>query len=320
MPAAAHAPHRLVEQPAFRAVIVKYVAYAYRQGRVKRADFEDLVQQIWAEVAQSVASFRPEKGTFDNWVRCIALNVIRHHVRAKMRYAKRFCEYRSSVKEYATPEPSPERCLQRKQARCAISNALDSLTERQATVLLLHVVDDMSHGEIAEKVDMTESATQKCFQRTRDKLAECLSDELLCAMPLFATSCNEPASRKVVPRWHEWSHYSGQIAAAVLAFLCFIPANRVPLLRASATREIRTVVSRNMDSMYRLDKRSGVQDEPAVPPEAPTGKPEPASLPSVRAVPVRTGAADKPATIWQSVPLPPFKHVPRTVDHEPLGR
>jgi RNA polymerase sigma factor (sigma-70 family) len=320
MPATALAPHRLVEQPAFRAEIVKYVAYAYRQGRVKRADFDDVVQQIWAEVALGVTSFRPEKGTFDNWVRCIALNVVRHHVRGKKRYDKRFCEFQSNVMEQAAFDPSPERCLQRKQARGAISEALNNLPEQQTNVLLLHVVDDMSHGEIGESVGISESASQKCFQRTRNKLAQCLSSELLSAMPPFVTGCDEPTSSEGGFRWYEWSHRSGQIIAAVLAFLCFVPFNRGADSRASAPGEIRVAVSGRIDSMSQLDKPSVVHDEPTVHRDAPAGKLEPASLPSVPAVPKPTRGADKPGYVLDLAPLPPFKPTEHTVSHRPRGR
>jgi RNA polymerase sigma factor (sigma-70 family) len=315
MPAIALAPVEVVEQPAFRAVIVKYVAYACRQGRVNHADFEDVVQQIWFEVAMSIPSFQPEKGTFDNWVRCIALNVIRHHVRGKKRYEKRFCEYLPSVKEQPALDPSPERCLQRKQARFVLSNLLDGLSEQQANVLLLHAVEDLSHGEIGHIVGISESASQKCFQRTRDKMAECLANELLSAMPPFVTGCDEPTPRDF--RWHEWSHYSGQILVMFLAFLLFIPANRLlhsPPLKIDA---MPTIVSAQTIAMSQPDKLSGGQDEPIVFQDPPTGKPEPAFLPSVPAVSTPTRGGDKPARVWRPLALPPRKFVERPWANRP---
>lgn len=245
--------------------------------------------------------------------------MICHHVRDKGRYTKRFCEVHPGVNDPVTAEPSPERHLQRKQARCAISNALDRLSGQQAEVLLLHVIADLSHKEIAEKTGMTESAIQKCFQRTRDKLAECISDEHFCAMPPFVTSCDEPPVRQVPSRWPEWSHYSGQIVAAVMALSCFVPLHRAPRAGESTIGELRTIVSVKPDSMYHRDKPSVVHDERKVLSDCPSGKPEPASLRGVQAVPVRTSVADKPAS-FREPPLPPFKHVPRGADHEPLGR
>lgn len=318
MPATALAPLELVERPAFRTVIVPYVAYACRQGRVKRADFDDIVQQIWFEVAMSIPSFQPEKGTFDNWVRCIALNVIRHHVRGKKRYDKRFCEYLPSVKEHPALDPSPERCLQRKQARFALSNLLDGLPEQQANVLLLHAVEDLSHGEIGEAVGISESASQKCFQRTRDKMAECLSTELLSAMPPFVTGCDEPTSHDF--RWHEWSHYSGQILVAVLAFLSFIPSNRVPHSRALPMDEITTIVTSKTNAMSQRDKPSDVPDEPSVLSDTACGKPAPASLPSVPVVATPTSVSDKPTYVDPFAPLPPFKATEHSSSHRPRGR
>lgn len=62
MPATAPSPLELVEQPAFRVQLVKHVTLAYRQGRVKRADIDDIVQQIWALVFVRIATFQPERG------------------------------------------------------------------------------------------------------------------------------------------------------------------------------------------------------------------------------------------------------------------
>jgi predicted DNA-binding protein (UPF0251 family) len=223
--------------------------------------------------------------------------------------------------DHAAPEPSPEWCARRKQARCAIANAAENLPSRQVEVLVLHVVDDMSHGDIADELDISESASQKCYQRARNHLARCISDEAFSVMPPFVSGCNDSVSfSETTSRWTERSHYVGQIVATILAFLAFIPSSQTPQMRASMTGEIRVLGPVQNAVMYRSDERVVAHDEPFVFRDAPNVKQEPASLPSVRVV-------STPAKVGNKLPPPPeyvphlsHKHEPSTSDHRPKGR
>lgn len=317
MPAAA----QWIDDLTFRDEIVKYVTAKCLRWRVKRADIDDLVQEVFAQIIASIATFRPEKGTFDKWARGIARNVIRKYLRDARQYVECFSEYHPNVDEHAAPDPSPERCEQRREARCSISNAVEKLDPKQAQVLELFVLDDMSHRDIGQTLNMSESASQKCYQRTLNKLAQCIDVDLLSAMPPIVSGCDEPAStHNVGSRWHERSHYAGQVAAAIAAFLLFIPPNQTTVSHASVIGKISTTGIVQNALMYQQDKRSVRQDEPAVHHGAPVGKPEPASLPSVHVVPARTRVVDKPAPIQQPLPQPSFKPTVRPSAHRPRGR
>lgn len=292
--------------------IVNYVTARCRPYRVTRVDVEDIVQEAWAEILASVATFRPEKGSFGQWARGVARNVIRRYLRNARRYAERFSEYHSDMDEHPAPEPSPERCAQQQRA---ISCAAVTLSARQAEVLVFHAVDGMTHGDIAEELGGSIASIEKCFQRSRDRVAECFADEVLSVMPPFLTTCNE--SRSSTPyRWPEWSHYTGQITTAILAALLallFLPAKSHP--HASAIGEIHTGSVVQEDAIYRADKHPVVQDEPAAHRDAPVVKPEPASLPSVPVVVTPTRPVDKRTPPRDLAPLPPYKHTPDALDH-----
>ena len=301
------------EEPSFREGLASYVAATCSRFRVRRADVEDLVQEVLATVVASMNSFRNEKGEFDAWARGVALNVIRRHSRNSKRYAARFCEYRSNVEDCATPEPSPEWCARRTEARGALANAAENLSEQQAQVLVLYVVDDMTHGDIGRELQISESASQKCYQRARNHLAQCLEMDLLSVMPPFLTSCDEPVSfNKADSRWSEWSHYAAQFAAVTVAVL-LTSAPKSSTSFDSSTCEARVLASVNNAVMSR-------SDEPQVLRDTPTGKPEPAYLPSVAAVPAPTRAKDKRTYVQDLAPLPPFKPKPSALDHRLRGR
>jgi len=145
------APAQRFFEPTFRESIANYVTVQCRLYRIRRVDIEDVVQDALTKILARIDMFRAEKGDFDTWSRRVALNVIRRYLRNAKRYGARFSEYYPNVHDYATSDPSPERCARRKQAQCALTNAAENLSSRQVDVLILHVIDDMTHGEVGRK-------------------------------------------------------------------------------------------------------------------------------------------------------------------------
>ena len=320
-------------EPSFVESITSYITLKCREYRVRSEDVFDVVQEALTKIVASVGSFRPEKGDFDTWARGVALNVIRRHLRRAKRHGARFSAYPSNVDDYATHAPSPERCVQRKQAWYSISNAMKNLTAQQVNVLVSFDVHDMSHKEIENKLKIPEGASHPCHKRARKRLSRCLDRELLSVMPPFLTGCNDPGSsneisssnesispNEIGSRWTKRSHYAGQVVAAILAFLTFVPLNQTPQMRASMIGEIRVLGAMQNAVMYRADKHLTVHDEPAVFRDAPSVKHEPASLRSVRVVSTPTTVGDKPTYVEDLAPLPPFKPTESTTAHLPPGR
>jgi RNA polymerase sigma factor (sigma-70 family) len=314
-------------EPSFVESIKSYITLKCREYRVRREDVFDVVQEALTKIVACVGSFRPEKGDFDTWARGVALNVIRRHLRRAKRHDARFSAYHSNVDDYATHAPSPERCVQRKQAHRSISNAMKNLTAQQASVVVLFDIDDLSHKEIGNDLDITVAASHMCHKRAHKRLAQCLDRELLSVMPPFLTGCNDPgssnefiSSNEIGSRWTKRSHYAGQIVATIIALLPFVPSCLEPQSQASVTQEARVLAPAQSAVMYHSDKHVDVQDEPSVLHDAPNGKPEPAQMTSVRAVSTPTPVVGKPTDVWQSAPLPPYKHAPRSADHHLRGR
>lgn len=307
-------PALRVEEPTFREGIEHYVTTKCRRLNVPPFDIEDLAQEAMTHIIAKLSTFQPEKSEFEQWARGIALNVIREYVRKAKLYFALFTH--ANVYDYAAQEPSPERCARRNQALCAIEGAAQGISLKQAQVFVLHTVHDMSHKDIGQKLRITESISQKDYQRARDHLALCLSDKAFSVMPPSLTSCNEPVSfNKNGSRWTERSHYAGQIVATIIALLPFVPACIEPQMRASVTEEARVLGHVQNVVMYRYDKLNDVHDEPAVHRDAPRVKLEPASLTSVRAVSTPTRPVDKRTPPRDLAPLPPYKHTPDALDH-----
>jgi RNA polymerase sigma factor (sigma-70 family) len=314
------APALEVQKLTYREAITSYVEAMCHQYRVKRANVKDLVQEALTQIIASVASYQPEKGDLDKWGRGVARNVVRRHLRDSKRYASYFSEVHSNMDEHAANEPSPERCMQRIEARCRLSTAADELTEQQAEVLMLFVVDEMSHKEIGTELEISEGASQKCYQRARNHLAHCIAGETLSVMPPFVATCNDPSGPNEVALqrfdWSKWPHYTGQVLATIIAFLCFMPSNPPAQVRTAVVGEIK------MDhvlAMYRQDKQVVSPEKPNVYPGAPQGKPEAASLPSVRELPARKKIEGKPAPLRPFVSGHSYKHEVSSAVNLPSG-
>ncbi len=320
MPATATAL-RLVEQPGFRAEIAKYVAAVCRQFSVKRQDVDDLVQEVLTQVVASIGKYQPEKGPLDKWARGVARNVIYRYLRDAKRFVARFSENHPNVNEYAAAGPSPEWCVRRLQARCQLSNATHGLTEQQWQVVMLHVVDDMSHAEIGKELGISEAASQKCYQRARNHLAQCITTSALSVMPPVETSCNDAtSSNHGAWQWiqpDKLSHYTGQITGAIIAFLLFVPTRSAVQPRTDSAGEMRAAVKH---AMYQQDKQNLPSDKPIVFPDTPTGKPIPASLPSVRVMSAPKKIVDKPVPVQPPASKLSYKPNAPPVIHPPSVR
>jgi RNA polymerase sigma factor (sigma-70 family) len=311
-------PALRVKEPTFREGIANYVTAKCRPYRVPRVDVDDIKQEALAQIIAKVDTFQPEKSEFEQWARGIAWNVIREYLRKAKLYFALFTEYHPNVHDYATEAPSPERCARRKQAQCRITSAAQSLSSREVNVLILHVVNDMPHREVGHELKMSESASQKCYQRARNRLAECISGDAFSVMPPSLTSCNEPVSfNENGSRWAERSHYAGQIIATIIALLPFVPACIEPQTHESKSGEARCLAPVQNESMYSSDKRLDEQDEPAMLEDALSGKPAPASLPSAPAVPALNKFVVKPAPLRQSASEPLYKPTLTPVLHSP---
>lgn len=307
-------PIPLPQQHTFVAGIKRYVKRICRRWGISGPDVEDLAQESLAEVVASVRTFQPDKADFETWARGVARNVVRHYLRDTNRYLERFTPYNANVEDHASPHPSPERCAQRAQARCAIINAAESGSARNMKVVELHFFEGMSHKDIGNQMEISATYSEKCYFRGLTHFAECLDSELLSAMPPSVTGCNDaPISFTGTPsRWFELSHYTGQIVAGVLAFLTFVP-DLEPHARKSQSLQDQDY------TMYHLDKQSGGHDEPDTHRGAPDVKPKPASLPSVPVVSAPTMARDKPTYVDPFAPLPPFKPTEHSSSHRPRG-
>ena len=164
-------------QKAFEELVTRHQASVYHiVFRIVR-DREiasDLVQETFMKAFASLASYRSEY-RFSTWLYKIAANSSIDHLRKKRIQAlslDRPIETSDGTMELEVPDYSyhPERALVRKQQRCSIEEAIESLPDKYREVIVYRHKDDKSYEEIADLLDIPVGTVKARIFRARELL------------------------------------------------------------------------------------------------------------------------------------------------------
>lgn len=141
--------------------------YGFAAHRVGRAEAADIVAEVFHAAALAFRSGRGEAVT-RSWLMAVARNkVMDHWRRAYRRKAKlhlthrRVAELMDFPVDWAT-DPRRE----------AVIVALDSLSEKNRSLLVLHHVDGLSTAELADELGLTVRAIESALARARKKFRQ----------------------------------------------------------------------------------------------------------------------------------------------------
>ena len=147
---------RLLYEAAYDGLL-RYVHW--RTGGL-REPTEEIVQETWLVAVRRIASFDPAKGQFVHWVRGIAANVVRNHVRRqRLRNATQF-----EIEQ--EPQPNGDATARRDRA-IQIAEALANLPEHYEAVLRAKYVDGQTVAEIAAGRGDSEKSVESLLTRAR---------------------------------------------------------------------------------------------------------------------------------------------------------
>jgi RNA polymerase sigma-70 factor, ECF subfamily len=147
------------------------VCYSFVRNK---EDAEDIVQEVFAEVSSSLHKFLG-KSSVSTWIYRITISKSIDFLRKKKR-KKRFGEVRKifEVGKVANliPDPgkTPEQTLITEEWNKALHIALDELGESQRVALVMKFFQDFSQKEIAEVMNLSESAVEGLMQRGKKNL------------------------------------------------------------------------------------------------------------------------------------------------------
>ncbi|MER3498261.1 MAG: RNA polymerase subunit sigma-70 [Chitinophagaceae bacterium] len=171
------------DEEAFKQIVESWKDLVYNTaiGFLQNAqDAEDITQEVFLEVFESVKNFKAE-AKFTTWLYRITVSKALDHLRRKKR-KKRFAFVQSLFgpnNETVVEKPDfnhPGIKLDNKERAAILFKAIDRLPENQKTAFTLHKIEGLSYQEISEVMNTTVSAIESLIHRARQNLKKWLTD------------------------------------------------------------------------------------------------------------------------------------------------
>jgi RNA polymerase sigma-70 factor, ECF subfamily len=126
---------------------------------------DEIVQDTWLTAVRRVRAFDPRQGSFANWLRGIAANLLRNHWRHHHHRNGRMTD------DHPIATPADSEMAKQEQAE-RIAHALAQMPERQEAVLRAKYLDSRTIAEIAEEWGETPKAVESLLTRARQAFRE----------------------------------------------------------------------------------------------------------------------------------------------------
>jgi len=147
-----------------------YVLTIARRFGILEQDMADIIQEIFIEIFVNINRYNPQKGAFKYWLKSIAVNKILNTQRKQKRAAQTIIiDSERVAKEDILIE------LETMDNELVIQ-LIKALPEGYRNVFNLYVVDDLSHQEIANKLDIGVATSRSQLSRAKQLLRKRLSD------------------------------------------------------------------------------------------------------------------------------------------------
>lgn len=135
-------------------------------------DASDVVQEVYVRAYKAIRRFRGD-AAITTWLYRICANCSATFLRKRTRQRHDSLDDDTPVAD-VSPSNDPVLQAEASLARTAIDAAISQLPERLRAVVVLRDIYDLSHHEIAEQLDITESAAKVRLHRARRKLVALL--------------------------------------------------------------------------------------------------------------------------------------------------
>ena len=136
-----------------------------------RGRAEEAVQETFASVWRSAASYRPERGPGAPWLYAVARHAIVDRFRAR-------AEAPAEVPEEAADEPGPAERAEASFVAWRVHRALEELPETERTVIELAYWGGMSQSEVADYLNVPLGTVKTRTRSGLHRLADLLEGEL----------------------------------------------------------------------------------------------------------------------------------------------
>jgi RNA polymerase sigma factor (sigma-70 family) len=171
------------DETAFKKLVDEWqdMVYNTAAGIVQNEDdADDITQEVFIQVYQSVSSFKGES-KFSTWLYRITVTKSLDHLKRK-RTKKRFAFvqrlFGSSNEEMMHPEDfnHPGVLMEQKEKAATLFKALEQLPHSQRIVFMLHKLEGLKHNEIGEVMKLSVTAVESLIARAKANLRKILKD------------------------------------------------------------------------------------------------------------------------------------------------
>ncbi|MCF7955961.1 MAG: RNA polymerase sigma factor [Phycisphaerae bacterium] len=138
-----------------------------------KEDAEDVAQEVFLEIYRSVRQFRKE-ANLDTWIYRICINKSLDFVR-KQKRKKRIADLRGLFGSKNRVFISAHQKLEEKERKEILQGQIALLAENQRVALILSQFDKFSNKQIAEIMEISESAVESLLHRARENLRKHLA-------------------------------------------------------------------------------------------------------------------------------------------------
>jgi RNA polymerase sigma-70 factor (ECF subfamily) len=166
------------DDAAWEAIVTTYarrihnLCYRYT-GR--KAEAEDLAQEIFIRIYQNLKAFRPEAGNLVNWILKVGRNLIIDHYRQTRRF-----QHAAGSEEMETMNlsddklPDAHRLVEQSEASRFLRDGLQALSPELKEAVILRDLEGMAYQEIAQLLNVPEGTVKSRINRGRIELAKLL--------------------------------------------------------------------------------------------------------------------------------------------------
>ncbi|MEP7080901.1 MAG: RNA polymerase sigma factor [Ginsengibacter sp.] len=165
------------DRHAFKLIVEKWQDMVFNTslGIVQNfEDAEDLSQEVFIKVFESITSFK-EEAKFSTWLYRITVSKCLDHLRSK-KSRKRFAFLKSLYggdNEMIIDPPDffhPGVKMENKENAARLFKALDQLPDTQKVAFVLNKIEGLRYDEVAEVLDLSSSAVDGLLQRAKKNL------------------------------------------------------------------------------------------------------------------------------------------------------
>ena len=170
-------------ESAFKNIVETWQNMVYNTalGIVQNAeDAEDIAQETFVQVYQSIGSFKGES-KFSTWLYRITIAKALDHERRKKRkkrfaFVKSLFGEESQVVVHPPDFHHPGVVLDKKEDAAVLFNAIAQLPENQKVAFTLHKVDGLSYQEVGEVMKTSVSSVESLMHRAKTNLKKKLEE------------------------------------------------------------------------------------------------------------------------------------------------